>query len=123
MVQVRGASGSGSVVNGNVELPVGVDNLDLLILQDAAVLIAQHRQQNLVHQLFFGWMPVDIEIAGEGAAGSVFQHVPPPDVGGMRDAHVVGNHVGDQAHAGAAATPRISRWNDASSPISGLNRD
>ena len=88
----------GRVVNRHLKLAVGVDNLDLLILQHAAVLISQHRQQNFVHQFFFGRMPVDIEVARKGAAGSVLQHVPPPNVGGMRDAHVVGNHVGNQAH-------------------------
>ena len=85
-------------VNGDVKLTVGVDNLDLLILQHASVLIPQRRQQNFVHQLFFGRMPIDIEKPREGTAGTVLQHIPPPKVGGMRDAHMVGNHVGNQSH-------------------------
>src|SRR3984893_1606007 len=43
-------------------------------------------------------MPIDIEEARERTAGPVFQHIPPPPVRWMRDAHVVGDYVGDQAH-------------------------
>ena len=111
-----------SAVDRNLKLALGEVDLDLLILQHAAVLIAEHRQQNFVHQLFLRRMPVDIEEPGEGTAGAVLQHVPPPDVGGVRDAHVVGNHVGDQRPSCAAAALPESRTNDSSSPISGLKR-
>ena len=75
-----------------------VRDRDLLVLQHAAVLLAQHRQQHLLVQLGLGRVPVDVEEGGEGRAAAVLQHVVPPVVVRAGDAHVVGDDVHDQPH-------------------------
>ena len=70
--------------------------MQLLIFEHAAELIAQDRQQHLATQGFLGRAPVDVEEAGVLRRGSVFQHVLPPAVMRVVDAHVVGHDVDDQ---------------------------
>ncbi len=58
-----------------------------------AVVIAQDWHQHAVVQRFFLRFPIDVEIGGVSAGGAVFQHIPPPAIVAVRDAHVVGHHV------------------------------
>ena len=46
-----------------------------------------------------GWVPVDVEVAGVAAVGPASEHVLPPAVRGVADAHVVGDEVDHHAHA------------------------
>ena len=47
-------------------------------------------------------VPVDVEVAGEGAAPARHQHVPPPAVAPVGDRHVVGDDVEEDAEAPVA---------------------
>ena len=77
-------------------------------LEDAAVVVAQDRQQDEVPQVRLGRVPVDVEVAGVAARRAVLQHVPPPGVLGARDRHVVGDDVEDLAEALAPQGPAES---------------
>ena len=72
-----------------------VDESDLAAFQHPAVVVAEHRQQDLVEQAFLGRVPLHVEVAREGARRAVLEHVPPPGVRGPGDAHVVGDDVED----------------------------
>ncbi len=72
---------------------------DLLSFEHCAIGIAKDRQQDLVFQLGFQRMPVDIEELRIPRARTVLEHVLPPRVGGMCDAHVIGHEVDDVTHA------------------------
>ncbi len=82
--------------------PILEGEADLAGLQNAAVLVLQKRQKHLVIEIGIDGMPVDIETTGVDGAGSVLQHVHPPAVGGIGDAHVIGHHIEDQAHTALA---------------------
>ncbi len=73
--------------------------LELLGLERAPVLIRQDRQEHSIAQLGLDRRPVDVEEAGAGGGPAVLEHVQPPGVGVARDAHVVRDHVEDQAEA------------------------
>ena len=73
--------------------------LESTVLQDRPVAVAEHRQQHPAPQLPGDGMPVDVEIGGKGGGLAVFQHVQPPVIIIAHDAHVVGHHVHDLAHA------------------------
>src|SRR5882672_1293328 len=75
-----------------------VGGADHLAFQDEAKLIGQERQQDFVGKLGLGRVPIDIEVAGEVRTGAVFEHVPPPEIRRMGDAHVVGDDVDNQPH-------------------------
>ena len=88
-------------------MPRRIQNKSAAVIQDAngltfedqAKLVGQKGQQDFIGQLGFGRVPVNIEMAGIVGTGPVLQHIPPPQVRGMGDAHVVGHDVDDQAHA------------------------
>ena len=87
------------MVRGHVEPPGLVGDLELLVLEHAAVLFSQHGQQHLLVQLGLRRVPVDVEERGVGRAAPVLEHVVPPVVVRAGDAHVVGDDVHDEAHA------------------------
>ena len=78
--------------------PILVYEFHVLIFEDCTVLIAENRQQDFVFEFALDRMPVDVECRGVPGAGTVFQHITPPAVQGLADAHVIGNDVEDEAH-------------------------
>ena len=84
------------------EAAVLEDELQLAAVEHGAVLVAQDRQQHLVGQLGLHGAPVDVEGRRVGRGGAVLEHVEPPGVAVLRDAHVVGDDVDEQAHAARA---------------------
>ena len=84
---------------------VGVLQPQLPALQHDAVVITEHREQDLAAQLLLQWSPVDVEVIGVGRGAPVLEHVLPPGVGAAGDAHVVRHHVDEHPHA-ALAQPR-----------------
>ena len=87
------------VVVADDERAVAIGELQLLPLEHRAVLIAEDRDQDLVGQLVLHRMPVDVEEAREARARAVLEHVEPPRVRRLRDAHVVRHEVHDVPHA------------------------
>ena len=73
-------------------------DLQFALFEHAPVLVAEDGQEHLVGQLRFQRVPVDVETLGGAGTGAVFQHVHPPAVGRLGDAHVVGHEVSHQAH-------------------------
>ena len=67
--------------------------LELARFQRFAVVLAQHRQQQLAAR------PVDVEVARVGRCPALFQHVEPPRVVRVQHAHVVRHEVGHETHA------------------------
>jgi hypothetical protein len=67
--------------------------LQLARLERLAVVLAQHRQQELPRP------PVDVEELRVGRRPALLQHVEPPGVVRMQHAHVVGHEVHNEAHA------------------------
>ena len=81
------------------EGPAFIHGANQLALEDQTELIGKKGQQDLVGQFGLGRLPIDIEIAGVVRAWSILQHVPPPQIRRMGDAHMVGHDVDHQAHA------------------------
>ena len=88
------------------EAPVLEAQLQLAAVEHGAVLVAEHGQQDLVGELGLHGPPVDVEGRGVGRGGAVFEHVQPPRVAVLRDAHVVGDDVDEQAHVAGAQRGR-----------------
>ena len=88
-----------------VERAVDVVQRDLLPLERRAVRVSENRQQHLVLELHLERMPVDVEKRRVLGAGAVLEHVLPPGIGRLRDAHVIGHQVDDVAHVMAAQRP------------------
>ncbi len=86
----------------DAEGAVHVLEADLLPLEHRTIAVAKNRQEDLVFQLRLQRVPVDVENRGVPRAGSVFQHVLPPRVGRLRDAHVVRHEVDDVPHVAPA---------------------
>ena len=74
-------------------------HLQFAALEDASVLIAQNREQNLVVEIRFERLPFDVEIGRVERAGSVFEHIHPPLIERLADAHVVRDEIDDLSHA------------------------
>ena len=96
----------GARVDRQIGLPVAqkerailVAQHQLAVLQHAAVLLAQDRQQHLVLQLGLQRVPVDVEERREARAGAVFEHIHPPAIGALADAHMIRHHIENLAHA------------------------
>ena len=88
LLEITGAEGAVRIFEAN-----------LLPLEHGAVGVAEDRQQHLVFELGLDRLPVDVEDAGVARALAVFEHVLPPRVGGLGDAHVIRHQVDDVAHA------------------------
>ena len=82
------------------EDPLVKDQLQLALLQHAAVLVAEDRQQHLVLELALQRLPVDVEEQRVLRRRAILQHVHPPRVRRLRDPHVVRHEVDDDPHAG-----------------------
>ncbi len=76
-----------------------VGQLQFLGFENLAELIAQHRQQHFAAQRLLGRIPVDVEVARKGGSLAVFEHVLPPGVVRVIDAHVVGHDVDQQSES------------------------
>ncbi len=96
-------------------------NLQLPALEHPSVLIAEDREQNLAAQAGFERMPIDVEIGGVSRAGPVLEHIGPPEVARLADAHVVGNEIEHLSHLRGRAAPRPRRHNPARDPIAALS--
>ena len=86
-----------AIVVTNDEPLILKSQLQLLLFEHLAKLIAQHRQQHFAAQAFLRRVPVDVEVLGEGRSRPVFQHVLPPAIVRIVDAHVIGHDVDEQA--------------------------
>ena len=73
-------------------------HLQFAALQDASVLIAQDREQDLVLQIGFERLPLDVEIGRVERAGPVFEHIHPPVIERLADAHVVRDEIEHLSH-------------------------
>ena len=87
------------VVVADEERAVAIGELQLLPLEHRAVLIAEDRNQDLVGELVLDRVPLDVEEAREARARPVFEHVQPPRVRRLRDAHVVRDQIHHVPHA------------------------
>ncbi len=96
-------------------LLVIIGELNASLLQLFAILIAQDGQQQLVAQLRFQGVPVNIEVIRELGGAAIFQHVAPPRIV-FRNGNVVGNNIEHQAHA-----MRLQLTGEAAEIIQGAN--
>ena len=87
------------VVVGGFESALSVGDRNLAVFERMPELIAEHREQDFICQVSLGRLPVDIEKRRIRRTRSVLEHVKPPLVGTVRDAHVVGDGVDNHAHA------------------------
>jgi hypothetical protein len=87
------------VIIGETETTLIVGKANLSALQHLAVLLAKGGQQHLATQVRVDRRPVDVEEVGTAGHRAVLQDVHPPSVAHVADAHVVGHHVHQQAHA------------------------
>src|SRR5581483_4622257 len=62
----------------DMKRPFRKGQIQLLIFQDTAVLVAQDRQEDLAVQLLLDRLPVDIEVVRIGRIPAVLQNIPPP---------------------------------------------
>jgi hypothetical protein len=67
--------------------------LNFAPLQNAAIMISQDGDQQLVAQLFFVRLPIDIEIRGISTGRAVLEHIPPIAISATADRHVIGNDI------------------------------
>ena len=72
------------VVVANAESAGPVLELQLLVLQEPTVLVPEQREQDLVLQLGFDRVPLDIEEARARRRAAVLEHVRPPRVAASR---------------------------------------
>ena len=72
--------------------------MQLTALENAPILIAQNRQQNLIAKIRLQRLPVDIEIRRVSGARPIFEHVHPPLIERFSDPHVVRDKVEYLAH-------------------------
>lgn len=70
----------------------------LLTFEHGAVLIAENRNQDFVGELVFDRVPLDVEEMRKPGARPVLEHVLPPPVGRLRNAHVVRHEIEDVPH-------------------------
>ena len=80
------------------ERAVAIRELQLLSLEDRAVLIAENRNQHLVGELVLHRVPLDVEEAREAGARSVLEHVEPPGVRRLRNPHVIRHEIEHMPH-------------------------
>ena len=90
------------VVVADDEQAVAIGELQLLALEDGAVLIAEDRDEHFVGELVLHRMPFDVEEASEARARPVLEHVEPPRIRGLGDAHVIRHDVEHVPHAAVA---------------------
>ena len=79
------------------QLTVVEEDDELAALEDAAVLVAEDRQQQLGVQLHVLRRPLDIEEIGRRRAWTVLEHVVPARVSSGADAHVVRHEISEVA--------------------------
>jgi hypothetical protein len=73
-------------------------DLQFAALENAPVLIAQDREQDFVLEIGLERFPIDIEVGRVDRTGPVFEHIHPPVVERLADAHVVRDEIDDLAH-------------------------
>ncbi len=71
--------------------------LEVALIEDSPVLVAEDGEQHLVRELALERAPIDVEIRRVNRRLAVLEHVHPPGVAHIGDAHVVRHHVDDQA--------------------------
>ena len=72
--------------------------LQLAPAQHLAVIVGQHRHQNLARKRGQRRRPVDVEVSGVLRGAAVLEHIEPPGVVAAHDAHVIGHDVGHLPH-------------------------
>ena len=93
----RGLIGSVGLAVRQRQLTVVEEDDELAALEDAAVLVAEDRQQQLGVQLLVLGRPLDIEEIRRRRAWTVLEHVVPARVSSGADAHVVRHEIGEVA--------------------------
>lgn len=81
----------------DVKLSTPALDLDFAPREDPAIMISENRNQQLVAELLFVRLPVDIEVDGVTAGRPIFEHVPPEAVTAAADRHMIRNNVQDLA--------------------------
>ncbi len=78
-------------------------------LEHATILIGQDRQQNLIVQIGLERPPIDVEVGRIHRARPVFEHIHPPMVERLANAHVVRDKIEHLSHAARAQLrdPRV----------------
>src|SRR5713101_8635910 len=87
-----------AIAVAKVKRPFLETHLQLAALKDTPILVAQDRQKNLVTQIRFEWMPVDIEVGRAPGARPVLEDIHPPLVERLRDPHVIRHKIEYLAH-------------------------
>ena len=93
----------------------------LAALEDAPILVAQNRQENFFVQIGFERMPFDVEIRRIDRAGAVFEHVHPPLIEWLADAHVVRHEIERSGPCRARAVRRSRRRTPSREPMAALS--
>src|SRR5262249_61831908 len=60
-------------------------------------MVAKDGHEDAIVELLLVRLPIDVEVGGVAAGGAIFQHIPPPAIAGVRDAHVIGHDIEDLA--------------------------
>ena len=88
-----------AIVVGKIKSALFEVDLELAPLEHASVLIAQNRQQNFAAQVRLERMPIDVEVRRVHRARPIFEHIHPPLIKRLGDAHMVGNEIEQLSHS------------------------
>ncbi len=88
-----------AIVVGKIKSALFEADLELAPLKHAPVLIAQNREQNFAAQVRLERMPFDVEIRRVHRAGPIFEHIHPPLIKRLGDAHVVRHEIEQLSHS------------------------
>jgi hypothetical protein len=85
------------------DLPAVPDQLQLAGLEDAAVVVTEHGQEDGGGKTGRGGVPSDVEGRCKTRAGAAGEKIPPPAVAAAGDGHVVGDDIKDNAQTCACS--------------------
>ena len=74
-------------------------HLYVALLEIFTVRVPQYRGKDFVPQLRFERLPINVEKVRVSGGAPVLQHVLPPRIRAVSDAHVIGHDIENQAHA------------------------
>src|SRR6266480_2774876 len=81
-----------------IERSVYKAHLQFAAFKNAAVLVAENWQKNLVAQVKLPRLPIDVEIRRVSRARAVFQDVHPPLIARVTDADMIRDKIQDLSH-------------------------
>src|SRR5574340_1009585 len=73
--------------------------LQAAIIEDRAVMLAEHGQQHLAAQFFIERLPIDVEVTGIDGSLAILEYIKPPVVVAAQHAHVIRHDLDTLPHA------------------------